>query len=228
MAGDDDKNAGGARPGGAGDKPAQPGEASQPPLASRPAREDNGVETAAIKDFDIGKGLLLAGGTLALAAVAVGLFILLANAVGCQYQSAVFSIFAAVILAAFGGVLGGRAGVRTRIDKLGTVFSVGGGAAFLLIVMGVVYWATNSPCEFTPSVRLISIPHEIAVSGDTLAQAPVHMRVRFHRDLDVQDDLDNDHAYNIHMKQRGGLTTCGAHQGGFFAQGLLDFDHQTI
>ena len=118
---------------------------------TRRARTDNTIET-----LGVGKSLLLAAGALALAAIAVCLFILLASAVGCRYQPAVFSLFAGVVLTAFVAVLGGWAAIRTHIAKFGTAISVGGGAAFLLIVLGAVYWATNSPCELTPTVRLMS------------------------------------------------------------------------
>ena len=166
---------------------------------TRRARTDNTIET-----LGVGKSLLLAAGALALAAIAVCLFILLASAVGCRYQPAVFSLFAGVVLTAFVAVLGGWAAIRTHIAKFGTAISVGGGAAFLLIVLGAVYWATNSPCELTPTVRLMSIPSE-AVPSDTPAQ-PVYARMRFSRELDIQDDLDNKQAYNIQIRPGGELT----------------------
>lgn len=125
------------------------------------------------------KILLYAGLSLLLAAAAVLLFSVLQTAVPCIFQPVTYAIFVGIVLASIGAILGGSAGIRGNLDKLGIRWAVGGGAALLLIVMGGVYWLTRSDCSIPPNIKFSTIPSEFVTANDQPLQRRIHLRVRF-------------------------------------------------
>src|SRR5262249_42069397 len=113
--------------------------ANGPPEVPEPAPMNFGMGAA--------KGLAVAAGALVLAAAAVIFFSILQTSVPCQFRPVTYAIFTGIVLAAMGAILGGQASMRGNFAKLGVRWTITGGAAFLVLVMAAVWWATHGECK---------------------------------------------------------------------------------
>jgi hypothetical protein len=141
------------------------------------------------------QGLLVALLALFIAAAAVGLFSIIQTGVQCEFKPVTYAIFTGIVLAAVGAALGGQA--ATNFSSFGIKATVTGGAAFLLIVMGIVWFATRSDCEPGPTLKLSSIPLGYAISRSEPTESPAYLRVRFDPGVRTSEYVDSNLVYSI-------------------------------
>ena len=106
------------------------------------------------------------------------------------------------MLASVGAILGGQAAIRGTFQQIGIGATVTGGAAFLLIVMGCVYWATRSACEVKANIKLSEIPRHYLIAGSDPAKQDFHLRVRFGNALKLAQLLDENVGYDLFVNDR--------------------------
>ena len=137
------------------------------------------------------KALLLAAVALVIAALAIVLFSALQTGIACEFRPVTYAIFTGIVLAAVGSAIGGQAAVSGKFP-IGIGVTITGGAAFLIAVMGAVWWATRTPCaEFAPAIKLSAIPIEYATARLDPIQQDAQIRIRFDRRLRVRQYVDS-------------------------------------
>jgi hypothetical protein len=162
--------------------------------------EHTGRPSGRIRSADPVRVLIAAFGALLLFAGAAILLAIVRTSLPCQYQGVSFAILAGIVLATIGAVLGGSANVRGNLPNSGIKFAAGGGVAFLLIVMGAVWWATQTQCRMLPNIRLSDFPSRYAFAHDEPRKQDFHLRVRFDDNLILRQQQSRNINYDFFIK----------------------------
>lgn len=162
------------------------------------AHADAGVEGPPPTGFNLGavKGLAIAALSLLLAAAAVVFFSVLQTVVDCEFRPVTYAIFTGIVLASVGAILGGQAAVKGNLPRAGVTWSITGGAAFLVLVMVAVWWATRGDCKVTAAtLRLSSIPTKYTVALREPSLAEKQLRIRFDQNVAVKQFSSHDEGW---------------------------------
>lgn len=122
--------------------------------------------------------------------------------VPCEFRPVTYAIFTGIVLACLGIILGGQAGIRGKLPNTGIAWTVSGGAAFLVIVMAAVWWATRNECKEFAALKLSFIPTRHAAAAADPSQAVRYMMVRFDERVTVRQFARGDHTdYDIYLSE---------------------------
>lgn len=106
------------------------------------------------------------------------------------------------MLAAVGSILGGQAAIRGNLPRAGVAWTVTGAAAFLIVVMAGVWWATRSQCKELATLRLSSIPAKYTFASFDPSPADKQLRVRFDENVAVKQFVSADQVgYDLYFSE---------------------------